>query len=388
MKIKINRDALADIVTRGVSSAPKNSPSVIANNARIVVRDSVISIASTDFDMMVEASGLCEMSRPGATTVDAAKLKMVVDRLPKGVDVSIEFDDTKYEVIVKAGRSRTSFPALAAEDWPARDSNVSGTKFALSGADLVKLFSHTSQALSNVPSSPMAGVFLHVREDGGRKLLASVGTTGMILILSTIDLPKGAEGMPCQDGQPPGVILSSETVNAVMRLFKSADKVNIEVDKSTILFTTENIRFSSAMLVGGYPNYAPLVANPSPTRVLVDRASCINTVSLLEPFASKELGHRLQCAGTEDGFVVAVGSQGGGGVDVVEAEIDGEVAAFGINCQFLKTMLHAFKAEGIVLHPDTHNRRVMFKSASEPDLIGAIAMMNITTEMAESPKHE
>ncbi len=387
MKLKINRDALADIVARGVSSAPKNSPSIIANNARIVVRDSMLHIASTDFDMMVEASGLCEMSRPGATTVDAAKLKMVVDRLPKGVDVSIEFDDAKREIIVKAGRSRTSFPTLAAEDWPARDSNVNGAQFVVSGADLAKLFSHTSQALSSAPGSAMAGVFLHVREHDGRKALAAVGTTGMILILATTDLPEGAEDLPKGTSQTPGVILSSETVNAVLRLFRSAEKVNVEVDSSTILFTTENIRFSSAMLVGTYPNYSPLVSNPSPVRVLVDRASCINTVALLEPFASKELGHRLQCAGSDDGFVVAVGSQGGGGVDVVEAEIDGEIEPFGINGQFMKTMLNAFKAEGIVLHPDNHNRRVMFVSDSEPDLIGAIAMMNITTELAETPKH-
>ncbi|KRR21657.1 DNA-directed DNA polymerase [Bradyrhizobium retamae] len=388
MKLKINRDRLADIVTRGVSSAPKNSPSVIANNARIIARDGVLSIASTDFDMMVEASGECEMEHGGTTTVDAAKLKMTVDRLPKGVEVSFTYDDAKRDLIVKAGRSRVTFPTLAAEDWPARESKVSGAQFQLSGADLVRLFGHTSQALSNVPNSPMAGVFLHVREDDGRPVLAAVGTTGMILILATVGLPEGAENMPHREGQPAGVILSSETVNAVLRLFRAADVVNIEVDSSTILFTTDDIRFSSAMLVGTYPNYGPLVSNPSENSVLVDRVSCISTVSPLEPFASKELGHRLQCAGSDEGFVVAVGSQTGGGVDVVAAEIEGEVPAFGINGQFMKTMLNSFKTEIIVMHPDAHHRRVMFLAEGEPDLIGVIGMMNITTELAEGPKHE
>ena len=244
VKLKINRDRLADIVTRGVSSAPKNSPSVIANNARIIARDGVLSIASTDFDMMVEASGECEMEHRGTTTVDAAKLKMTVDRLPKGVEVSFAYDDAKRDLIVKAGRSRVTFPTLAAEDWPARESKVSGAKFQLSGADLVRLFGHTSQALSNVPNSPMAGVFLHVREGDGRPVLAAVGTTGMILILATVDLPEGAENMPHREGHPAGVILSSETVNAVLRLFRAADVVDIEVDSSTILFTTDDVQFS------------------------------------------------------------------------------------------------------------------------------------------------
>lgn len=155
MKFKINRDTLADIVTRGVSSAPKNSPAVIANNARIIVQDGTISIATTDFEMMVEATGVCEVETNGATTIDAMKLKAVVDRLPKGVDVTFTMDTAKYELIAKAGRSRTTFPTLAAEDWPARDYAMDGAQFALEGSDLVRLFGHTAQALSTVPNSPI-----------------------------------------------------------------------------------------------------------------------------------------------------------------------------------------------------------------------------------------
>ncbi|HEY0329632.1 MAG TPA: DNA-directed DNA polymerase [Rhodopseudomonas sp.] len=388
MKLTINRDRLADIVTRGVSNAPKNSPSMIANNARITVRDGKLSVASTDFDMMVEASGECQMERGGVTTVDAAKLKMTVDRLPKSVEVTLSYDDSKHNLIMKAGRSRVTFPTLAAEDWPARVMKMEGAEFKLSGADLTRLFGHTAQALSPAPGSPMSGVFLHVRETEKAPLLAAVGTTGMILILATITAPKGAENMPHRQGQPAGVILSAETVNSVLRLFRSAEEVHVIVNESSIFFRTGDVHFCSAMLVGTYPNYQPLVSTPSETRVLVDRTLCINTVSLLEPFASKELGHRLQCAGSDEGFVVAVGSQTGGGVDVVEAEIDGEVQAFGISGQFMKTMLNSFKTETIAMHPDARARRVMFQSDGEPDLIGVIAMMNISTELAEGPKHE
>ncbi|WP_047308833.1 DNA-directed DNA polymerase [Rhodopseudomonas palustris] len=388
MKLKINRDRLADIVTRGVSSAPKNSPSIIANNARIVARDGVLSVASTDFDMMVEASGQCEMERQGATTVDAAKLKQTVDRLPKGAEVVITIDDAKRDMIMKCGRSRVTFPTLAAEDWPARDRTVNGATFKLSGADLGRLFGHTAQALSNTPGSPMAGVFLHVRDIGGRRMLAACGTTGMILILASVDAPEGSEDMPCGDAQMPGVILSADTVSAALRLFRSAESVAIEVDASSILFTTDDVTFCSAMLVGTYPNYVPLISNPVESRVIVAREACINTVALLEPFASKDLGHRLQCAGSDEGFVVAVGGQTGGGVDVVEAEIDGEIAPFGINGQFMKTMLGSFKAEHVALHPDPANRRIVFKADTETDLIGAIAMMNISTDLAAEPKHD
>ena len=73
---------------------------------------------------------------------------------------------------------------------------------------------------------------------------------------------------------------------------------------------------------------------------------------------------------------------------MVDAEIEGEVAAFGINGQFMKTMLDSFKTEIIVMHPDAHHRRVMFLAEGEPDLIGVIGMMNITTELAEGPKHD
>ncbi|WP_028165439.1 DNA-directed DNA polymerase [Bradyrhizobium elkanii] len=384
MKFKINRDTLADIVARGVSSAPKNSPAVIANNARIIVQDGAISIATTDFEMMVEATGPCEVEASGATTVDAMKLKAVVDRLRKGVDVSVSVDPTKYELIVKAGRSRTTFPTLAAEDWPAREYTMDGAQFAIEGADLVRLFGHTAQALASIPNSPMAGVFLHVAENGKR--LAAVGTTGTILFKATVPAPDGADDMPLNDNRP-GVILSSETVNSVLRLFRSADVVNVVVNSSSIFFYTDATRFCSSLLVGTYPNYLPLVSNPVSENIVVSRESCANTVALLETFASKELGHRLQCAGSEDGFVIAVGSQTGGSVDVVEATINGEIDAFGINGQFMKTMLNSFRASSIALHPDHRNRRILFQ-ADDEHLTGVIAMMNIATDLASGPKHE
>lgn len=384
MKFKINRDTLADIVSRGVSSAPKNSPAVIANNARIVVQDGAISIATTDFEMMVEATGACEVEVNGATTVDAMKLKTVVDRLPKGVDVTFTMDTAKYELIAKAGRSRTTFPTLAAEDWPARDYSMDGAQFALEGTDLVRLFGHTAQALSTVPNSPMQGVFLHVADEGKR--LAAVGTTGTILFKATVPAPDGADDMPMNDNRP-GVILSAETVNAVIRLFGKADVVNIVANANSVFFYTDTTRFCSSLLVGTYPNYLPLVSNPAAESIVVSRESCASTVALLETFASKELGHRLQCAGSEEGFVIAVGSQTGGSVDVVEATINGEIAAFGINGMFMKTMLNSFRASSIALHPDHRNRRIMFQ-ADDEHLTGVIAMMNIATDLASGPKHE
>lgn len=384
MKLKINRDTLADIVARGVSSAPKNSPAVIANNARIIAQDGTISIATTDFEKMVEATGACEVEANGATTVDALKLKAVVDRLPKGVDVSMTMDPTKYELIVKAGRSRTTFPTLAAEDWPARDYSMDGAQLTLEGSDLVRLFGHTAQALSTVPNSPMAGVFLHVAENGKR--LAAVGTTGTILFKATVPAPDGADDMPMNDNRP-GVILSSETVNSVLRLFRSADVVNVVVNSSSIFFYTDTTRFCSSLLVGTYPNYLPLVSNPAAENVVVSREACASTVALLETFASKELGHRLQCASSDDGLVIAVGGQTGGSVDVVEATINGEIPAFGINGMFMKTMLNSFRSSSIALHPDHRNRRIMFQ-ADDEHLTGVIAMMNISTDLASGPKHE
>lgn len=387
MKLIINREALADIVTRGTSCAPKNSPHIVANNARLTVENGTLSIASSDFITMVEASGDCQSSSDGVTTVEAAKLKAVVDRLPKGADVKLVYNDDKREIVLGCGRSQTRFPTLSPEDWPAREMKYEGATFTLAGADLVKLFGFTAQALSTMPDNPMSGVFFHVRETPNRPLLAAVGTTGMILIMATVGMPEGAENMPHRDGHPPGVILSAETVNAVLRLFRTADEVEIVVNRSSINFSTGNVRYCSAMIDGTYPNYGPLVNAPVEERVIVSRVAAHSTVSLLEPFALKEQGYRLQCATSEEGFVVAVGSQTGGGVDVVEAEVDGEVKPFGLNGQFLKTMLSSFKSEKVALHPDATTRRVMFKAEDDPDLVGVIAMMNIDTSMAEAPKH-
>ncbi len=112
----------------------------------------------------------------------------------------------------------------------------------------------------------MQGVFLHVADDGKR--LAAVGTTGTILFKATVPAPDGADDMPMNDNRP-GVILSAETVNAVLRLYRSADVVNVIVNANSIFFYTDSTRFCSSLLVGTYPNYLPLISNPAAESVVV-----------------------------------------------------------------------------------------------------------------------
>jgi DNA polymerase III subunit beta len=71
MKLVINSTKLADLVARGASSAPKNSPLALANNARIIAKSGKLSIASTDLDRMVEATR-CRIRRISPTTTSLA----------------------------------------------------------------------------------------------------------------------------------------------------------------------------------------------------------------------------------------------------------------------------------------------------------------------------
>jgi DNA polymerase-3 subunit beta len=385
MRVTISQTDLAALVARGVSSAPKNSPALIANNARLVAKNGVLSVSSCDFERMVEASAKCSVEKAGATTVDAIKLKQAVDRIARGAEVSMVLNE-KRDFVMKAGRSRMTFHTMPAEDWPSLKEQVSGDcRFELSGADLVSLLGETVNAVAQ-PGTVMAGVFLHVREWSGRKALVAVATTGTVFLLSAIDMPKGADALPDNDGRP-GIMLSPEFVNAALRIFRSAERISVAADENKVVLSTDSTRLTSSMLAGLYPDYDRIVSADTETCVTIDRNRALASVALLETFATDEQGHRLQCAGSDEGLVLAAGAASGDAVDVADAEIAGKVDPFGISSLYLKTVLGAFKSDTLLLRPDARNRRVMFASEAEPDKVGLVGMMAIPTDLATEPRH-
>lgn len=384
MKLTITRSALADLMSKGGSAAPKNSPVAIVGHARIIAKAGAIKIATTDFEMQAEAFGEAAIEAEGATTVSAEKLASVVARLPADSTISLSRDGS--DVILKAspGRTRLKLATLPVAEWPALDFQADGAAtFDLTGAQPNRLFARTHEAarINANPARPIASVFFHVREWQGAPHLAAVGTNGHIAVVTAVSLPEGAEAMPVHGDGQRGIVLSLETVAAVLKLFKGAETVRVRATDRVVAFEDGRARLVSKLIDSVYPAYERIIPDPSQVRAVVDRSRGLAVLNLLEAFAGKDNGHKLECGPAEGGLILAASETGGEGFDYVEAEIEGGVEPFGASSLYLKTLLNAYGSARVALSFNGAGSAIRVTSDDEPDTVAVLMPMRVSGDL-------
>lgn len=384
MKLTITRSALADLMSKGGSAAPRNSPIPILGHARLVAKGGVLKIATSDFEMQAEAFGEASVEKDGSTTVSAEKLSSVVSRLPSDATISLTLDGA--DVILKAspGRTRLKLATLPVTDWPALDFPTEGAAtFDLTGAEMTRLFARTHEAarINANNARPIASVFLHIREWQGATHLAAVGTNGHIAVVTAVALPEGADAMPANGGGQNGIVLSLDTVAAVLKLFKGAETVRVRATDRVVAFEDGRARLISKLLDTAYPDYQRIIPEPSPTKALVDRSRGLAVLNLLEAFAGRENGHKLECGPAQGGLILAAAEVGGEGFDHVEAEIEGGVEPFGVSSLYLKTLFNSYGGARVSLSFNGSGNAIRVTADDEPDTVAVLMPMRVSGDL-------
>ena len=377
MKLAIPRSDLADLIGKGGTTAERVSTIPILKHVRLIARNNQLRVSTTNLNMQAEAVGAAAIETEGETTVDAEKLKSLVDRLPRAAEISLALDGA--DLIVKAGRSRSRLPTLPVHDWPNLDMQLGpeAAIFTVTGAELDRLLTRTIAiaSLSDATRPNLQSILLHHREWKDVAALCAVATNGHAFLLTSVEAPAGAEDLPENAGER-GILVSSETAGAALRLFRGDPSIKITATAGRIIFNGTTATLASKLTELQYPDYRRIMPQPSENLIRIDRADASDRVNLLETFATKDQGHKLEALFDNNGLALASGGgSDGDGIAIVEAEADGSPQPFGLSSQYLKLMLGAFKAETLTVSIADPASPLVFTADNEIDTYGIVMPM-------------
>jgi DNA polymerase-3 subunit beta len=179
MKISIERAALLKAVSQAQSVVERRNTIPILANVLIEAEDAQVSFRATDLDVEVVDSAPAMVERAGATTVSAVLLHEIVRKLPDGSMVELADDSRSGRLQVTAGRSSFALATLPKEDFPVMASSEYAANFSAVAKDLRRLFDKSKFAISTEETRYyLNGVYLHVSEGDGGRVLRCVATDG------------------------------------------------------------------------------------------------------------------------------------------------------------------------------------------------------------------
>ena len=310
---------------------------------------------ATDLDIEVVDKAPAQVTRAGATTVSATTLHEIVRKLPDGALVTLTADSAAGRLTVEAGRSNFSLATLPKEDFPVMATSEYDTNFSAPATVLRRLFDKSKFAISTEETRYyLNGVYMHVADGDGGKVLRCVATDGHRLARIDAELPDAAEGMP-------GVIVPRKTVGELRKLLDDDDMaIAVSVSETKVRFATPDITLTSKVIDGTFPDYSRVIPSGNTRRLEVDAAEFAQAVDRVATVSS-ERSRAVKLQLDEDRLVLSVNAPDSGAAEEELAVAYGDdKLEIGFNAKYLLE---------IASQVDRENAVFMFNSAGDPTLM-------------------
>ena len=355
MKFSIERAALLKAVAQAQSVVERRNTIPILANVLIEAQDSDVRFRATDLDIEVVDRADAQVERAGATTVSAVLLHEIVRKLPDGSLVTLTDDGAKGRLTVEAGRSNFSLATLPKEDFPVMATSEYSSNFSAPAVVLRRLFDKSKFAISTEETRYyLNGVYMHISDSDGGKVLRCVATDGHRLARIDAELPSGAAEMP-------GVIVPRKTVGELRKLLDDDEaKIAVSVSETKISFATPDITLTSKVIDGTFPDYTRVIPQGNTRKLEVDAAEFAKAVDRVATVSS-ERSRAVKLTLAEDKLILSVNAPDSGAAEEELALAYGdEHLEIGFNAKYLLEIANQVDRENAVF---------MFNSSGDPTLM-------------------
>ena len=262
MKLSTSRESLLKPLQAVIGVVERRQTMPVLANVLLVATDNQISITATDLEVELAAKNEIEkVAVPGEITVPGRKLLDICRALEDGSNVSLSLSGDR--LTVQSGRSKFVLSTLPAAEFPLIEDASMDREFGMSQADLGRLLekTHFSMAQQDVRYY-LNGLLL----ESGSGRLRAVATDGHRLALSDTALD-GSDDNASQ------VIVPRKGVLELQRLLEGEGDVTIALSGNHIRIVVGDIRFTSKLVDGRFPDYDRVIPTPDGNVLTADRES-------------------------------------------------------------------------------------------------------------------
>ena len=297
-------------------------------------------VTGTDMEIELVASTELPDGEPGEVTVPARKLVDICRSLPAEAEIRLEVDGDR--VLVRSGRSRFSLTTLPAADYPSSDSLSGELRVTVKEGELKRLIELTHFAMAHQDVRYyLNGLLLDI----GEGHLRAVATDGHRLAIA--EIPVAATDDARQ------VIVPRKGISELLRLLGNGEEeVIIELGSNAIQVTLPQVRLTSKLIDGKFPDYRRVVPKEETTdkSVVVDRDLLRQSLFRASILSNDKYRAVRLCLEPNALRVVAKNPEQEEAEDEVEVAYDGESLEIGFNVSYLIDALTALPGEEAVIH--------------------------------------
>ena len=333
MKIRVERDALADAVAWSARTLPNRPSLPVLAGLVVEAAGDHISLSGFDYEVSTRAMVDADIESAGTTLVSGRLLADIARSLPaQPVVIAVEGS----RAVITCGRASFTLPTLPIEDYPSMPSmpESSGTVDAAIFGHAVTQVAVAAGRDDTLPT--LTGIRVEV--DGSSIVLAA--TDRYRLAVREIDWS------PVDSKVQTELLVPAKTLADTAKSLSGGSSVSLALppDGERLMgFEGSNRRTTTRLLDGEFPKYRSLLPNESSTHASVDTAALIEAVKRVSLVAERNTPVRLTFAHSEVSLRAGTGDDAQA-EEALEAVIEGDDIEIAFNPGYLLDGLAAINA--------------------------------------------
>ncbi len=334
MKLTATREEFLAPLQSVIGVVERRQTMPVLANVLLSARDNRLAITGTDLEVELVAAAKVGIEQAGDITVPGRKLVDIFRALPDGVSATLSTEGER--VTVRAGRSRFTLSSLPAAEFPVIEEINAAQTLSLPQGEFRRLIdkTHFSMAQQDVRYY-LNGLLLETQESA----LRAVATDGHRLALCEMALPS-----PAKAGQ---VIVPRKGVLELQRILGTEGGVELAIGTNHVRAQIGDIRFTSKLIDGRFPEYGRVIPSHPPKRVQADR-ELLRQALQRTAILSNEKYRGIRLAVRTDLLTIqAHNPEQEEAEDQVEVVYAGDEVEIGFNVNYLLDALSAIEGDNV-----------------------------------------
>ena len=354
MKIIAKRESILSPLQAVIGVVERKQTMPILANVLLSAKGGKLSITATDLEVELVATSDVDVQRGGDITVPGRKLLDICRALPEGTEITMTLEGER--MLVRARKSRFTLSTLPAAEFPTVEEINAEQTLELAQKDFRRLLekTHFSMAQQDVRYY-LNGLLLET----SAKMLRAVATDGHRLALSEIQLPEG--GKPGQQ-----VIVPRKGVLELQRILGNEDqKLAVSIGSNHLRVQIGDIRFTSKLIDGRFPEYGRVIPN-NPPRIVGAVRDDLRHALQRAAILSNEKYRGIRFALKPSALVIqAQNPEQEEAEEEVEVTYEGEEIEIGFNVNYLLDALAAVDGTDVQVGLTDGNSSCLIRSGQD-----------------------
>ncbi len=355
MKFRCERDVLTEAVsTAGRAAASRGGALPVLSGVRVELAGDRLTLTGSDLDLTISVSITVNGDTDGVAVIPAKLASDIVRSLEPG---AVNFEVVDEEVRITSGRSDFSLRLIPADEFP-HLADAAGDAVTLSAAEFAAALHQVVPAASADDSRPILTGVLLAAEETGLRLVATDSYR-----LAVRDLP-GTSVL--SEGQ--SVLVPSRALGELGRLLGDADELTLRLGERDASFEVGDVRLSTRLIEGEFPNYRGLIPASHPNRLTVGRETLLDAVRRVRLMARESTPVRLVM---KEGSLelLAVTQDVGQAHEELDATFDGTELTVAFNPEFLIQGAEVTPGDELTLETIDALKPALLRSSDSPEFL-------------------